>query len=59
MKGKNLKRQGLKSEKKLNRKVIDTIKQWADISVFHYVANETDVHNLRTKLEGLYQRKTV
>ena len=57
LKGKNLKRQGLKGGKKLNRKVVGAIRQYVDISVLHHVANETDVNNLSTKFENLYQTK--
>ena len=45
-------------QKKMHRKAIGLIRQWVDISVFHYVATETDAHTLCKNLKNLYERKT-
>ncbi|KAL6125105.1 hypothetical protein ACLB2K_077613 [Fragaria x ananassa] len=42
----------------MNRKAIVHIREWMDDSVFHHVANETDAHELQTKLESLFKKKT-
>ena len=42
---------------KLNRKNIECIRQCIDVSVFHYVSQETNAENLREKLRSLYERK--
>ncbi|KAL6211007.1 hypothetical protein ACLB2K_016236 [Fragaria x ananassa] len=39
---------------KMNRKAIGHIREWMDDSVFHHVANETDAHELWTKLKSLF-----
>ena len=44
--------------KKLNKKTIGQIRQWIDHSVFHHVAQETDVYELWQKLESMFQAKT-
>ncbi|KAM1052978.1 hypothetical protein ACFX2C_000527 [Malus domestica] len=44
--------------KKMNRKVIGTIRQWVDDSVFHHVSNETNAREFWTKLESLFEKKT-
>ena len=40
--------EGMKDDEwnRLNRKVIGTIRQWIDDSVFHHVAAETSAHDL-------------
>ncbi|KAL6136970.1 hypothetical protein ACLB2K_062265 [Fragaria x ananassa] len=43
---------------KMNRKAISHIREWMDDSVFHHVVNETDAHELWTKLESLFEKKT-
>ena len=58
LKGNKPNKIGAKECKKLNTKVVGTIRQWVDGTVFHQVANEIDTHNLWTKLEALYQPKT-
>ncbi|KAL6191103.1 hypothetical protein ACLB2K_037495 [Fragaria x ananassa] len=40
---------------KMNRKAISHIREWMEDSVFHRVANETDAHELWTKLESLFE----
>jgi len=44
--------------KKKSNKVNSTIRQWVDISVLDNIANKTDAHNMWTKLQCLYPRKT-
>ena len=44
--------------KKMHQKVIGLIRQWVDISVFHYVATETDACTLWNNSKDLYKRKT-
>ena len=44
--------------KKLNRKIIEKIRQWVYQSVFHHVAKEVDAYSLWQKLKSLYERKT-
>ena len=44
--------------KKLIRKTIGQIRQWADKSIFHHVAKEVHAYSLWQKLESLYERKT-
>ncbi|KAL6199530.1 hypothetical protein ACLB2K_029314 [Fragaria x ananassa] len=41
----------------MNRKAISHIREWMDDSVLHHVANETDAHELWTKLESLFEKK--
>ncbi|KAL6218131.1 hypothetical protein ACLB2K_011348 [Fragaria x ananassa] len=43
---------------KMSRKAIGHIREWVDDSVFHHVANETNAHELWTKLESLFEKKT-
>ncbi|KAM1394751.1 hypothetical protein PS2_030306 [Malus domestica] len=45
--------------KKMNRKVIGTIRQWVDDSVFHHMSNETNAREFWTKLESLFEKKTL
>ena len=43
--------------KKLNKKVIGSIQQLKDITVFHHIANEVGMHPAWAKSEGLYTTK--
>ncbi|XP_015872272.3 retrovirus-related Pol polyprotein from transposon TNT 1-94 [Ziziphus jujuba] len=44
--------------KKLNRKIIDEIRQWIDDSIFYHIEQETDAYALWKKLEDMYKDKT-
>ena len=44
--------------KKLDRKVVGTIRQWVDDTVFHHVLYEISTRFFWKKLEDLYERKT-
>ncbi|KAF7143342.1 hypothetical protein RHSIM_Rhsim05G0201800 [Rhododendron simsii] len=58
--GDTKKPQGTSDEdwKVTNRKAVALIRTWVDQSVFHHVAQETNVYELWTKLEAMYERKT-
>ena len=43
--------------KLLNRKVVATIRQCVDVSVFQHVVNNTNAYEMWEKLLGLYKRK--
>ena len=43
---------------KLNGKSIGCIKQCINVSVFHYMSQETNAEALQEKLRSLYERKT-
>ncbi|KAM1107122.1 hypothetical protein ACFX2B_003881 [Malus domestica] len=45
--------------KKMNCKAICTIRQWVDDCVFHHVSNETNARKFWTKLESLFEKKTL
>ena len=43
--------------KTLHRKAMETIRQFADVSILQHVANDTNAHDLWHKLSGMYERK--
>ena len=51
-------KKGVEEWKQLIRKIIGSISQYVKIGVFHYVANETDVYALWTKLEVSTKSRT-